>query len=239
METVQKNDFVEIEFNGIANNQIFDTTNKEEAKKIGLDADVKPLIISIGNDMIIKGFDEYLPGKEIQKKYTLVLSQEKAFGKRNPSMIKTMPIKVFLEKDMYPSPGMTIQLDNYIAKILSVSGGRVIVDFNNPLAGKEVTYEFEIKRKVEDIKEKINALQEFFFREKYDFEIKDKKVLLKNKKPDPKEPLGEKKLNFLIEIYKKKFHEIIDFDFEIDETAEKKKAEKIEEKTDKIEEKQQ
>jgi len=221
METIQKNDFVEIEFTGKANKEVFDTTNKEEAKKMGLEADVKPIRISVGNEMILKAFDEFLEGKEIGKKYSLELAPEKAFGKRNPSMIKTMPIKIFLEKNMHPMPGMTIQLDSYVAKILSVSGGRVIIDFNNPLAGKEIIYDFEVKRKINDEKEKINALQEFFFREKYDFEIKDKKVILENKKPNPKDPLGEKKLNFLIEIYKKKFNEMTGLDFELKEEENK------------------
>ncbi len=226
METVQKNDFVEIEFTGLANNEIFDTTSKEEAKKMGLDANVKPIKISIGNEMILKSFDEYLAGKELNKKYSLVLSPEKAFGKRQPSMIKTMPIKVFLEKNMHPVPGMTIQLDQYVAKILSVSGGRVIIDFNNPLAGKEITYNFEIKNRINDEKEKINSLQEFFFRDKFDFEINDKKIIFKNKKPDEKDPLGEKKLSFLIEVFKQKFNDILGLDIEIAED----KKEKIQEK---------
>ena len=141
-------------------------------------------------------------------------------------MIKTMPIKVFLEKNMHPVPGMTIQLDQYVAKILSVSGGRVIIDFNNPLAGKEITYNFEIKNRINDEKEKINSLQEFFFRDKFDFEINDKKIIFKNKKPDEKDPLGEKKLSFLIEVFKQKFNDILGLDIEIAED----KKEKIQEK---------
>jgi len=57
---ITKNDFIEIEFTGKANGKIFDTTNKEEAKEMGLQADVKPMIISVGNDMILKGLDETL-----------------------------------------------------------------------------------------------------------------------------------------------------------------------------------
>jgi len=68
METIHKNDFIEIEFTGLANGEIFDTTNKEEAKQIGLDADVKPMIICVGNQMLLKGLDEDLGGKEIGKK---------------------------------------------------------------------------------------------------------------------------------------------------------------------------
>src|SRR3989344_7065524 len=168
---IQKNDFIEIEFTGKANNEIFDTTYKEEAKKIGIEADVKPIIVSIGNEMLLKGLDENLEGKEIEKQYSIKIAPEKAFGSRNPSLIKTIPMKVFREKNMNPVPGLTLQMDNYLAKVLSVSGGRVIVDFNNPLAGKEIQYDFKILRKVEDSKEKINALQDFFFRQRFDFNM--------------------------------------------------------------------
>ena len=214
--TIVKNDFVEIEFTGKANNEIFDTTNKEEAKKMGLDVDVKPVLICVGNQMLLKGFDDSIEGKEIGKKYSVHLFPENAFGKRQPSMVRPISLKIFKEKDMNPYPGMTVKLDNYIAKIISVSGGRVIVDFNNPLAGKEIDYEFTIKRKIDEEKEKVNALQDFFFRERYDFEIKDKKIIIKNKPKNDSDPFGDKKINFLIGIFKKKFNEIIGLDLELE-----------------------
>ena len=215
MALIQKNDFIEIEFTGKANNEIFDTTDKEEAKKIGLEADVKPIIISIGNEMLLKGFDESLEGKEIGEEYSIALKPEKAFGKRNPSMIKTLPIRIFHEKQMNPYPGMTVQLDNYIAKILSVSGGRVSVDFNNPLAGKEITYDFKIKRKIEDEKEKINSLQDFFFRQRFEFEISenDRKVIFKKAEIKP-----------FIDVFKDRFKEITGLDFEVEEAKAKTEA---------------
>lgn len=211
---VIKNDFIEIEFTGKANNEIFDTTHKEEAKKIGIEADVKPIVISVGNEMVLKGLDENLEGKEIGKQYSIKISPEKAFGSRNPSLIKTIPIRVFKEKNMNPVPGLTLQMDNYLAKILSVSGGRVIVDFNNPLAGKEIEYSFKILKKVEDVKEKINSLQDFFFRNKFDFTIneKDKKVIFKEEKIKP-----------FIDIFGKKFKEITGLDFEVEEKKQEEK----------------
>lgn len=215
MATVNKNDFIEIEFTGFANNEIFDTTDKEEAKKIGIEADVKPLIISVGNEMLLKGFDDFLEGKEIGKEYKIHLKPKDAFGIRDPKLIKTMPIKIFLEKDLNPYPGLTVQLDNYVAKILSVSGGRVIVDFNNPLAGKEIDYEFKIRKKIEDEKEKINSIQDFFFKQRFEFEIKQengkKKVIFKKQEIKP-----------LIELMFAKFKEMTGLDFEVEEKNSKK-----------------
>jgi len=209
MERIKKNDFVEIEFTGKANDKIFDTTFKKEAESMGLDVDVKPVIVSVGNKMLLKSFDEELEGKEFGKKYNLHLTSEKAFGKRNPNLIKTMPIKIFHQQNMNPSPGMTVQLDQNIAKIISVSGGRVMVDFNNPLAGKDIEYEFKITKKIIDNKEKVNALQDFFFRQRFDFyfkedeKIKTKKVVFSDEKAKP-----------FIELFKDNFKKIIGFDIE-------------------------
>ncbi|MDD5193330.1 MAG: peptidylprolyl isomerase [Candidatus Nanoarchaeia archaeon] len=213
-QTVGFGDFIEIEFTGIANGEIFDTTSKEEAKKIGLEADVKPMIISVGNQMLLQGLDENLDGKEMNKKYSVHLTPDKAFGKRNPDMIKIIPLRVFKEKDMNPYPGMTVQLDNYIAKILSVSGGRVSVDFNNPLAGKEIDYNFSIKRKITDTKEKINALLDFFLRMRFDFDIDEtnKKVIFQKSEIKP-----------FIEMFKDKFKTITGYDFEVNERKEEYK----------------
>lgn len=211
MTTIKKNDFIEIEFTGRSNNEIFDTTDKEEAKNIGVEAEVKPMIVCVGNQMLIKGFDDTLEGKEIGRNYSIHLSPDNAYGKRNPGMIKIIPIKVFHQQKMNPVPGMTVQLDNYIAKILSVSGGRITVDFNNPLAGKEIDYDFKINRIITDDKEKINALQDFFFKMRFDFEIKDKKIIFKKEEIKP-----------FLEILKNKFKEMTGFDFEVETKPEEK-----------------
>ena len=231
MATVKKNDFVEIEFTGRSNDEIFDTTNQEEAKQIGLEIGVKPMIVSVGNEMLVKGFDDSLEGKEINKKYSVHITPDKAFGKRKPDLVKIIPIKIFHSQNMNPVAGMTVQLDNYIAKILSVSGGRVSVDFNNPLAGKEIDYDFTIKRLITDNTEKINAMQDFFFKMRFDFEIKENMVIFKKQEIKP-----------FIEVFKPRFKVMTGLDFEVEDAKEAKPKEKLEEKKEKkekVEEKQE
>jgi len=211
---IKKNDFIEIEFTGKANDEIFDTTNKKEAEQMNSEIDIKnikPIVVSVGNQMLLKGFDDELEGKEIGKKYSIHILPEKAFGKRDPSMIKTIPMRVFKEKNMNPIPGMVLQLDNYVAKVLSVSGGRVIVDFNNPLAGKEIDYDFKIIKKIENINDKINSLQDFFFKQRFKFNIdeKDKKVIFNDEKIKP-----------LVKMFNQKFKDMIGFEFEVEEKQE-------------------
>lgn len=210
---IKKNDFVEIEFSGRANGNLFDTTSIEEAKEIGLNADVKPVVIAVGHEMMLKGFDSALEGKEIGKDYSVHLSVKDAFGSRNPSLIKTIPMRIFREKNMNPQLGMTLQMDNQIAKVISVSGGRVMVDFNNPLAGKEIDYKFKILRKVDSNEDKVNALQDFFFRQRFEFSLDGTKVLFKDSKIKP-----------LVDMIKGKLKEISGLEFEVE------KSEKLESK---------
>ena len=219
MTTIQKNDFIEIEFTGRSNldDQIFDTTNPNEAKEemgISDTSTIKPLIISVGNEMLLKGLDQALPNKDLNKEYKINLEPEQAFGKRDPKLIKTIPIKVLHQQEINPYPGMALQLDNQIVKVISVSGGRVMVDFNNPLAGKEINYTFKIIKKITDNKEKINALQDFFFKQRFEFEIKDKKVTFK-----------EEKIKLVIDAFKEKFKEITGLEFEVEETNKKESKE--------------
>ena len=217
MTKIKKNDFVEIEFTGKdSNDNIFDTTNPKEAEEMGLqNPNVKPLVISIGNQMVLKGLDEDLEGKELNKQYSIHLQPEQAFGKRDPSLMRTYSLGHFKKQNINPYPGMALQLDNTIAKVISVSGGRVTMDFNNPLAGKPVDYNFKITKIITNNNEKINALQDFFFKSRFKFIIdeKSKKVTFK----DPIEPF--------IEMFGKKFKDMTGFEFEVKQEV--KKEEKI------------
>lgn len=218
MMVVQKNDFVEIDFIAKANGEVFDTNLKEEAKKAGLQQQSIPLIIAVGRNMVIKGLDKDLEGKEINKQYSSKFTPEEAFGKRDSKMIKMIPLKVFHEHKINPQAGMPLSLDGMLVKILSVSGGRVLVDFNNPLAGKEVQYDYTIKRKIEDIKEKVNALQDFFFRTKFEFDA-DSDITFK----------VDENTGKFIQLFEKQFEEILGKKIKF-APKEEKKEEKVEDK---------
>lgn len=212
---IKKNDFIEIQFVGKANGEIFDTNIKEEAKKADLNIKIEPLIVVVGQKMLVEGFDKSLEGKEIGKKYKIKLKKGEDFGERKRELIRTIPISVFREKKVEPQRGMSFLLDNVLVKIIAVSGGRVIADFNNPLASKEIEYEFTIKRKISEEKEKIKALNNFFFKQDLDFEVNDKIIFKVDKGLKP-----------LIEAFKDKFKEILGKEIQIGEKQEKNSTDK-------------
>lgn len=212
-EKTKKNDFIEIEYLGTTNNQIFDTNIPSEAKKINPEAEAKPLPACIGLGMVIPGLDKDLEDKESNTKYKVTIPQKLAYGSRDPKLVRLIPKKVFLEHQMNPVPGMTVAMDNSMAKIISVSGGRVLTDFNHPLAGKELTFEYTITKKLKDLDEKIKALQNAFFRQEFEYTIDKEKKKIIFKKPE---------LAYMLSIFRDKFQQALGYDVEIFAKAEKK-----------------
>lgn len=176
---IKKNDFIELDFTAKIKEtgNVFDTTLMEEAKKAGLPADaeeIKPLKICVGQEMVVSGLDKALEGKETGKSYAVELKPREAFGERNAKLVRIVPVKAFIEKDIAPVRGMMLTLDGMLARIVSVSGGRVVVDFNNPLAGKVIEYNFTIKRQITQTEEKLAVLANFYLREKPTIKLNEK-----------------------------------------------------------------
>ena len=147
---IKEKDFIEINFIArTEDGKVFDTTFKEEAKKANLpDLEYKPAKICIGQGFLLKGLDKRLIGKEVGKEYEIKLEPDEAFGKRIPELVKIIPLKVFQKKEVNPYPGLSIAIDNSVATVRAVSGGRVITDFNHPLAGKRIIYKIIINKKI-------------------------------------------------------------------------------------------
>jgi len=223
MMLLQKNDFIEIDFIARLKDtgEVFDSSIKSELVKLSPHAIAKPFVFSLGNDMFLRGVDDFLIGKSIDKlpiDYKVDLSSENAFGLRETKLVQMIPIKVFRDHQINPIPGVSLNFDGRIAKILTVSGGRVMVDFNTPLAGKAVIYEIKILRKVDDINEKIKSINEFLFKKDLKFEIKEKKLIIE----------VEKGLKSLIELFKDKYNDLLGLELEV------KEIESVKEKKDEL-----
>lgn len=215
---LKEKDFIEIEFTGkTQDGEIFDSNIKKDLKGSPNAEQTKPLKFCLGEEMFLKGVDDFLIGKDIGE-YELELTPEKAFGHRDSKLVQMIPMKVFMQQKINPVPGVMFNFDGRMAKILTVSGGRVMVDFNNPLAGKIVNYKINILRKIDKIEEKIKALNDFLFRKDFKFTIKDKKIVMD----------VEKSMIKFVEMFKDKFKEILGMELQINEIIESKKQEKKE-----------
>lgn len=157
---IKPNDFVEIEYTGKLKDSgiVFDTTDEKVAKEHELPrAQYGPVVVIIGQGQLLKGLEEQIIGKE-PGKYIIQLSAEKAFGKKNAKLIQLVPTKKFTEQKIQPVSGLQLNIDGNICTIRQVTGGRVMVDFNHPLAGRDVVYEINVRGVVADKKEQLKAV---------------------------------------------------------------------------------
>ncbi len=122
-------------------------------------------VIAIGKEHVVKGFDQALAKAEIEKKTSVEVAPENAYGPRSAELVRLVPLDVFKKQGVEPVQGMVVDLDGMPARVQSVSGGRVRVDFNHEFAGKAITYEFTVKQELKTVSEKVEGITSQFFRE--------------------------------------------------------------------------
>ena len=160
---LQKGDFILINYTGKVKetNEVFDSTYEDVAKKEHLYKEgeiYEPELVVVGERWVLKALDDALTTMELNKPATVEIAPEKAFGQRDPEKIKRVPLKQLLAKQINPVIGARIEYQGKMASVRSIGAGRVLLDFNPPLAGKTLIYDATVTKKLDSSEEKIGAL---------------------------------------------------------------------------------
>jgi len=161
--TLQKGDFILIDYVAKVKetNEVFDTTKEDVAKKEHLHKEGQvhePELVVVGEGWVLKALDDALMAMELCKACTVEISPEKGFGQRDPEKIKRVPIKQLYAKEINPVVGARIEYQGKSATIRSIGAGRVLLDFNAPLAGRTLIYDVTVTKKLDTAEQKIGAL---------------------------------------------------------------------------------
>ncbi len=174
--TIQTGDFIRVSYTGKNDDRVFDTTNEEIAKANGIYNEKGKYggdVIIVGAGHTVAGLDEDFIGKDAGYSGSVTVPPEKAFGVRNPELIQTIPVTKFEQK---PQVGMPVQVDGKQGIVIRAIGRMAQVDFNRFLAGQTVTYDYEIKEKVEDNEGKVKGLLGLYIGKEFSVEITDDTV---------------------------------------------------------------
>lgn len=107
----------------------------------------------LGDGSMLPGFEAQLIGHRAGDEIECRLSAEQAFGEINPANIHRFPIAKFqnlLEDELIPlEVGAMVSFKDaggfdLPGVIASISDSTVVVDFNHPLAGKEILFKARI-----------------------------------------------------------------------------------------------
>lgn len=141
--------------------EVIETTSEEVAKGSGLyrEGDVyRPKLLIVGEGRFVKGFEEAVASSEVGEERTVEVEPSKAYGERDPGKVKILSLRELARLNIVPEPGKAIEVGGAVGVVKSISGGRVVVDFNHPLSGKTLVFSYKILKKIEDPVEKIKHL---------------------------------------------------------------------------------
>lgn len=107
-----------------------------------------PLEFSIGQNQVIKGFEEAVVGMSEGESKTVTVASEEAYGAHREDLVITLqrsqiPANVELRE------GLHLQMRQQDGTVFNVmvsdlSDEQVTLDANHPLAGKDLTFEIEL-----------------------------------------------------------------------------------------------
>lgn len=146
---IKPNTVVKMHYKGtLSDGSVFDSSEGRE-----------PLEFIFGIGMIIPGLEEGISGLVVGDKKTINIASEKAYGARQDEAMQEVP-KNQLPQDVELQVGMQLAAQGpqgvIPVVIADIKEETVVVDFNHPLAGQDLTFDVEITEIREATEEELN-----------------------------------------------------------------------------------
>ena len=159
-EGLQDGEFVRIAYTArtVDEGQLVDTTDEAVAEEEGVadQGEFEPRTIVLGEGHLFPAVEADIRGKEVGDEGSVVVTAEEAFGAYDEEQVRTVSADKIDEDDRYP--GARVQIDGEGGVLETIIGGRARVDFNHPLAGEDIEYEYELLDTVEGDLEQARGL---------------------------------------------------------------------------------
>jgi len=165
---MKKGSIIAVNYTGkvVTTNQVFESTIEKKAVEGGIFSEKTkyvPLIVVVDEGDVLPGLDRALLEMKVGEERKVSVKPEEGWGERKPANIAVVPLQQFKQKKIQPFPGLIVDVNGQQGKVQSVSGGRVRVDFNHPLAGKDLEYEVRVEKEISQPKEQIDVLYNKYF----------------------------------------------------------------------------
>jgi FKBP-type peptidyl-prolyl cis-trans isomerase 2 len=166
--------FVRLEYTGtLENGDVFDSTDPK-----AVEGAFGSIVIILGAGHVIKGLEKALFDMKVGETRELDIPPEDGFGRRDPKKIKFYKLRQFTKEGVKPYPGLRVTIEGQLATVKAIASGRVVVDFNHPLAGLKLHYHVKMVGEVTDETEQIKELLRFHFGKDLPFSIKGSDITI-------------------------------------------------------------
>ena len=154
-------DFVRLSYTArtVEDGTLVDTTDPEVAEEEGVDEEgreFEPRIVVLGAGHVFEPVEEAIVGEAAGASGTVTVAAEDAFGAYQEEEVRTVSADKIPEDERYP--GAHVDVDGQHGHVETIIGGRARVDFNHPLAGEDIEYDYEVVDVIEDRVEKAKGL---------------------------------------------------------------------------------
>ncbi|HET6350603.1 MAG TPA: peptidylprolyl isomerase [Coriobacteriia bacterium] len=107
-----------------------------------------PLQFTVGAGDVIPGFDEAVRGLEVGESKTVSIPCDQAYGEHTDDAVQQFPRDAF-PPEPTPEVGWMVELESedgqrIPATVVEVGDEHVMLDFNHPLSGEDLTFEIEL-----------------------------------------------------------------------------------------------
>ena len=163
-EGLQDGAFVRIAYTArtVEDEQLVDTTDEAVAEEedVADQGTFEPRVIVLGEGHLFPDVEDDIRGREGGGEGHVVVPAEEAFGEYDEEQVETVSADKIDEDDRYP--GARVQIEGQQGVLETIIGGRARVDFNHPLAGDDIEYDYELLEVVEDDLERAEGLLDMF-----------------------------------------------------------------------------
>lgn len=107
----------------------------------------EPATFTVGDGSLLPGFEQALFGFKAGDKRTVVIPPERGFGRGNDANVQTMPRSNFEGMELEEGVLVIFQdarKNEMPGVVKSFDDNEVVINFNHPLAGRDITFEVEI-----------------------------------------------------------------------------------------------
>jgi len=122
------------------------TGTLEDGTQFDSSAGREPLEFTLGEGVVIKGFETGVTGLEIGGKRTVRIEADEAYGPFNDELVHTVESEAFIEEPYVGAQVEIVAPDGTLleGRITEVGDDGAVIDFNHPLAGQTLIFEIEL-----------------------------------------------------------------------------------------------
>ena len=143
---------------------LIETTREDVAKEHEMHQEnrsYEPMVCVVGSGNLIQGFEDSLLEAKVETDVEVDIAAVDAYGEKDMALVETMSIDKLLRhvrdpKSLYIGGLVSIEGRNGVLSYLAA--GRARIDYNHPMAGRTLRYNYRIVSVIDDRGEKVKAL---------------------------------------------------------------------------------